>query len=150
MSHKRKLWVLILLFLNISGIVYSQSNDTNNWRTLGKVTFKKEYDEMLGYKVDVPIFGKDVIAIEGKMITIKGYIIPVQGYKSHTEFVFSAFPYNMCYFCGGAGPETVIEVQAKDPIKYTTDPITIKGKLHLNRNDVNSLMYSLSDVVKIN
>lgn len=118
----------------------------NMWKTLGKVTYKKEYDEMLGFKVDVPIFSADLQKLEGKEVTIKGYIIPVEGYKSHKEFVFSAYPYSMCFFCGGAGPETVMEVKAKSPVPFTADPITIKGVLHLNSKDINKLMYSLSNV----
>jgi hypothetical protein len=115
------------------------------WKTLGKITYKKEYDEMLGFKVDVPIFSPEVQKLEGKQVTIKGYIIPVEGYKSHKEFIFSAYPYSMCFFCGGAGPETVIEVKAKSPVAFTADPITIKGTLHLNSTDINRLMYSLSN-----
>jgi len=115
------------------------------WSTLGKVTFKKQYDDMLGFKVDVPIFSPEIKNLQGKSVEIKGYIIPVEGYKGSKEFVFSAFPYNMCFFCGGAGPESVMEVYAKDAIKYTTEAIIIKGKLELNSNDVNQLMYILND-----
>jgi hypothetical protein len=43
-----------------------------------------------------------------------------------------------------------MEVKAKQPIAYTADPITIKGVLHLNASDINRLMYSLSEVEKVN
>jgi len=102
---------------------------------------------MMGFKVDVPVFSEQVKKLEGKEVTIKGYIIPVEGYKSHKEFVFSAYPYNMCFFCGGAGPETVMEVYAKEAIKYTAEPVVIKGTLELNATDVNRLIYALNDVV---
>lgn len=118
----------------------------NTWKTLGKITFKKKYDEMLGFKVDVPVFSKDVKDLAGKEITIRGYIIPVEGYKSHKEFIFSAYPYNMCFFCGGAGPETVMEVVSKEPIEYTAEAITIRGKLQTNDDDINRLLYALVDV----
>jgi len=119
-------------------------NEGNVWNTLAKITFKKEYDEMLGFKVDVPVFSDQVQAMDGEEIVIKGYVIPVEGYKSHTEFVFSAFPYNMCFFCGGAGPESVMEVYADEAIKYSPEPITIKGTLELNATDVNRLIYALN------
>ena len=119
------------------------------WKTLGKITFKKEYDEIMGFKVDKPVFSKEVQALEGKVIEVKGYIIPVEGYKSHKEFVFSAFPYNMCFFCGGAGPETVMEVYSKEPIKYSAEAVTIKGKLQTNSDDINRLIYTLVDVVLV-
>lgn len=121
----------------------------NLWHILGQVTYTKKYDDLLGFKVDVPVFSKEVKALEGKTITIRGYIIPVEGYKGHKEFVFSAYPYNMCFFCGGAGPETVMEVQAKSPITYTTEAITLRGVLHLNDSDINRLMYLLTDAVLV-
>ena len=127
----------------------SEKEFKNNWKTLGKITFRKQYDELLGFKVDIPVFSEDVVKLEGKEIELKGYIIPTEGYKSHTEFVFSAFPYNMCFFCGGAGPETVLEVLAAEPIKYSAEAVTIKGKLSLNDEDINKLIYGLSDVVLV-
>jgi len=121
----------------------------NMWKTLAKITFKKEYDELMGFKIDVPVFSKEIKALEGKEVTIKGYIIPVEGYKSHKEFIFSAFPYNMCFFCGGAGPETVMEVFSKEPIEYTAEAVTIKGKLELNADDINRLMYGMTEVTLV-
>ncbi len=139
-----KVFIASVVFTIAFGIGL-QAQD-NMWKTLGKVTYKKEYDEMLGFKVDIPIFSNEIQKLEGKEVTIKGYIIPVEGYKSHKEFIFSAYPYSMCFFCGGAGPETVLEVKAKSAVPFTADPITVKVVLHLNSKDINKLMYSLSNV----
>lgn len=143
------MWKRISLLLLFAGILATPAQlgaqSKNLWTTLGKVTFKKQYDEMLGFKVDVPVFADEIRALNGKMVEIKGYIIPVEGYKNQKEFVFSAFPYSMCFFCGGAGPETVMEVFSKEPIKYTAEAIVIRGKLELNDSDVNRLMYILNN-----
>lgn len=121
------------------------------WKTLSNVTFKSKKDPTFGYYVDVPIFSKEVKALEGEIVEVEGYIIPVEGYQRQGYFVFSAYPYNLCYFCGGAGQETVMEVFTKKgtTIKYTAKPITIKGRLALNSKDVNKLMYLLEDTVLI-
>lgn len=145
---KTILFAVLALCMGIAAPSFAQSPE-NLWKTLGKITFKKQYDDLLGFKVDVPVFSPEILAMEGKVVTVKGYIIPVEGYKSHKEFVFSAYPYNMCFFCGGAGPETVMEVYAKDAIKYTAEPVTIKGKLELNSTDVNRLIYALNDVTLV-
>jgi hypothetical protein len=144
---KTILLALVLFGMNLS--LVAQQQEINTWKTLSKITFKKEYDEIMGFKVDKPVFSEAIKALEGKEITIKGYIIPVEGYASHTEFIFSAFPYNMCFFCGGAGPETVMEIIAKEPIKYTAEQIIIKGVLTLNSDDINHLMYKMTEVVKV-
>ncbi len=142
---------IVLLFFFISMLVHqdalrAQSGTTENlWKTLTKITYKKEYDEFLGFKIDRPVFSEEIKALDGKEVTVKGFIIPVEGYKGHKEFIFSAFPYSMCFFCGGAGPESVMEVQAVEAINYVAESIVLKGKLHLNSEDVNKLMFSLSE-----
>ena len=123
----------------------SQAGTESLWKTLAKITYKKEYDEFLGFKIDKPVFSEEIKALNGKEVTVKGFIIPVEGYKGHKEFILSAFPYSMCFFCGGAGPESVMEVYATEPIEYSAESIIIKGKLILNHDDVNKLMYSLTD-----
>jgi len=125
------------------------STASNIWKTLSKITFKKEYDELMGFKIDKPVFSEDIKSLAGQEVSVRGYVIPIEGYKSHKEFIFSAFPYNMCFFCGGAGPETVMDVIASEPIKFSTEAITIKGKLQLNSEDINQLMYQLIDVTLV-
>ena len=141
MNFKFSLILIILGFLSVS-ILEAQEN---TWKTLAKITFTKQYDELMGFKVDVPVFSEEILAMEGQEIDIKGYIIPVEGYKSHKEFMFSAFPYSMCFFCGGAGPETVMEVFAKDPVEYSAEQVTLRGTLELNATDINRLMYAIND-----
>ena len=130
------------MFLTISLVA---QDDANAWKKLGKISYKKQYDELLGFKVDVPVFSPEIEAMEGEEIVVKGYIIPVEGYKDHKEFIFSAFPYNMCFFCGGAGPETVMEVEAVEGVSFTAEQIVMKGTLKLNDSDINKLMYRLVD-----
>lgn len=154
--NENKIMIRILLLLSIFSIstsVFSQVSEESTvvtkekslWKTLAKITYKKEYDEFLGFKIDKPVFAEDVRAIEDTEVTVKGYIIPVEGYKSHKEFIFSAYPYNMCFFCGGAGPETVMEVESSEPVEYTAEQVVLKGKLKLNPDDINRLMYLLVD-----
>jgi hypothetical protein len=117
----------------------------NIWPSLSQVTYKKVKDELLGFDVDYPIFGPELKAMDGKLVRVKGYIIPTDGYKSHKEFVFSAYPYKNCYFCGGAGPETVMEVQSRKGIPFTSEKIELQGILRLNSFDLNRLMFLLTD-----
>lgn len=131
--------------LQFSSLAAQTGTADNLWKTLAKITYKKEYDEFLGFKIDKPVFSEEIKALNGKEVTVKGFIIPVEGYKSHKEFIFSAFPYSMCFFCGGAGPESVMEVTAIEPVVYSAESIVLKGKLKLNNDDVNKLMFALTD-----
>ena len=149
------IYILLAVLFNPMGALAQEEREQqslvveNTWKTLARITYNKEYDELMGFKIDKPVFGDKVKALAGKEVTIKGYIIPVEGYKSHKEFILSAFPYNMCFFCGGAGPETVMEVIASDPVKYQADAIYLKGTLKLNADDINRLMYFLEDAVLV-
>jgi len=148
MQIQKILVFCLTLVMTLGSIsLYGQNEEgAQTWKTLSKITYRKQFDELMGFKIDVPVFSDDVKALEGKEVVVKGYIIPTEGYKSHTEFVFSAFPYNMCFFCGGAGPETVMEVEAKKPIKFTAEAVSIKGILELNDDDINRLIYILKEV----
>ena len=143
----------LFLLINFSlamNVLQAQSTPVESlWKTLAKITYKKEYDEFLGFKIDKPVFSDEIKALDGKEVTVKGFIIPTDGYKSHKEFVFSAFPYSSCFFCGGAGPESVMEVVTTEPITYVAESIVLKGKLKLNSSDVNKLMYALTDARQV-
>lgn len=148
------IWILLSVisigaYAQEASIQDSENKKENIWKTLSRITYKKEYDEFLGFKIDKPVFADQVQQLEGTQIEVKGYIIPVEGYKSNTEFIFSAYPYNMCFFCGGAGPETVMEVESNEPVEYTAEQVILKGKLTLNADDINRLMYLLSEAVLI-
>ena len=136
--------IVLSFMLSVSCTLSSQAGKEDNiWKTLSKISYKKEYDELMGFKIDKPVFSESVKSLDNKEVTIKGYIIPVEGYKSHKEFIFSAFPYSMCFFCGGAGPETIMEVEAVEGVKYSADAVYLTGILKLNDKDINRLMYKL-------
>jgi len=145
-SMKYLLFIITLCILSASTQAQTPSD---MWKTLGKVTFKGGRDKSVGYDVQTPVFSPEVAALKGKIVTTKGYMIPMN--ESNGYFALSMKPYQTCYFCGGAGIETVMEVYSKKPIKYSATPITLRGKLKLNDYDViNHLIYILeeAEVVK--
>jgi hypothetical protein len=146
-----RICTVLFFSLIITGTSFAQPSPSgeNLWKTLSRITYTKVYDELMGFKIDKPVFSDDIKALEGKTVTVRGFIIPTEGYKSHTEFIFSAFPYSMCFFCGGAGPETVMEVISRTPVKYTAEAVTLRGTLRLNADDINRLMYFLEDAEPI-
>jgi translation initiation factor IF-2 len=55
----------------------------------------------------------------------------------------------MCFFCGGAGPETVMEVESEVGVDFTAEQIIMKGTLKLNDSDINMLMYRLENATLV-
>jgi hypothetical protein len=126
-------------------LIFAQQAPTQSlWKTLANVTFTKVLDEEYGYHISYPVFSEETKALDGKEVIVKGYIIPLEEELGY--FAFSAFPYQNCFFCGNAGPETVMEVYAKSEIDYTPKAVRLKGRLKLNRDDmIEHLMYILED-----
>lgn len=118
------------------------------WKTLSLVDFRKKYDPALDADVLVPEFSEKVLAFRGKEITIEGYVIPLEIGSNY--FVISAYPFKACYFCGQAGPETVMEVYVRDKVKaFAHKTVKLRGRLELNTDDINHLFYMLKDAEQL-
>ena len=137
----------ILFFLFLSQATFAQ--DRSLWKILANVKYKTRYDEVLKYEVDYPEFGEETKSYEGKIVKVKGYMVPLEEYMGHNYFVLSALPYNVCFFCGAAGPETVMEIYTEKPMEFTEKPVWVRGKLKLNDHDYDHLMYILEDAIQI-
>jgi hypothetical protein len=115
-----------------------------SWKILKDVKFQNKYFKELDENLLFPTFGESVRKLEGKSVSIKGYMIPVD--VSSGLYVVSALPMSSCFFCGGSGPESVIEVNFKKKgLKFKTDEQrTIKGILKLNDKDIEHMNYILN------
>lgn len=116
-----------------------------NWKRLTDVRFIRKLNKELSLYFLYPTFGPSVNALQGKEISIRGYMIPVD--ENDNIYVISAKPMAACFFCGGAGPESIIELQfRKKKQRFRTDEVlTVRGKMALNANDVDHLNYILKD-----
>lgn len=112
------------------------------WEDLTDVEFKDVYVEELDAYYWKPIFGPSVKNLEGKKFYITGYVIPVD--IDEDFYVLSRYPFANCFFCGGAGPETVVDLQfsGHSTREYATDErLTFAGELKLNADDVYQMNY---------
>lgn len=135
-----KLFVVLCLLVGASTIVRSQN--LNVWQVLAEVGYKTRKDKA-GNIVETPVFSKNLKSYNGKKIRIKGFVIPINEVGDQDKFMLSSLPYNVCYFCGAAGPETVIEVVSDDGIRFSSKAIWVEGILYLNDNDPDHHMYML-------
>ena len=119
------------------------AQNQSTWKVLSKVQIEKRFDELLNYEIDFPTFSDEVKALNGKEIVLEGWIIPLDELRGENYFVLSALPFANCFFCGGAGPETVLEVFSEKNIKFTEKRIKVKGVLNINADDPLKLMYIL-------
>ena len=120
-----------LLILLISGQGLAQ----NPWDLLATTTIKQGHDSFLDEPIDLPVFSDQLKKMEGKEIELEGFIIPLDQGSGQGYFVLSRFPYQSCFFCGAAGPETVVEVYSNRKVAFTDERVRVKGRLELNEDD---------------
>lgn len=112
-----------------------------DWQTLSDVTFTDEYNESEGGYYLFPNFGDKVKALEGQEVILKGFILAIDPETGY--YLLSSNPYASCFFCGNAGPETVVELEFKPiPKRIKMDQFTrIKGRLKLNDSNIYQCNY---------
>ncbi|RMG66740.1 MAG: DUF3299 domain-containing protein [Bacteroidetes bacterium] len=114
-----------------------------SWQQLQDVTFEDRYYEDIEEYLLFPAFGDSVKALAGQPVKIAGYVLPVEPGR----YVLSANPFSSCFFCGGAGPESVMELELRDTtlLFYTDEWRTFQGRLQLNDSNVDKLNYILEE-----
>ena len=139
---KNKIILITISFL-FSFPIFSQN--IISWELLKNVEFDEIWSEEFQAYYMVPKFSSSFKVLDNKEVQIRGFIIPVDIVQDY--YVLSANPYSSCFFCGQAGPESVMEVQLIK--KYEglrmDQVITFKGKLKLNVDDIYQLNYILED-----
>jgi hypothetical protein len=116
------------------------------WDILEKVKFSPVFFKEFNEQFLVPQFDAKIKAYEGKEMIFKGYYMPIDLEDSRT-IILSKFPYSQCFFCGGAGPESVVEVvfPSKHPRFKADQIITVKGTMTLNDKDINHMNFILKN-----
>jgi len=137
--------IALILFTGAEPVPITQ--EKNFWHVLAEVGFRKEKKN--GYEMEVPLFSAHLKSWDGKKIKVKGYVIPVGEVGDESKFMFSSLPFNVCYFCGAAGPETIMEVESTQKVKFTSQAIWMEGILRLNEKDPDRHIYILKAAIVI-
>ena len=89
-------------------------------------------------------FSDSLLALEGKKITLVGYLLVLDGKQS--VFLLSKNPMASCFFCGNGGPETVVDLRfPKKPSFAMDELLSVEGTLYLNRNNPNASYFRIDN-----
>lgn len=137
-----KLSIWVVLF--VAG--QSLRGQNSAWESFARVKFSSKYQADYGMNIQVPQFDWAIRLLEGKEVTLKGYFVPTD-LQTPRSIILSRVPNSSCFFCGGAGPETVARINFKQAIhKLKTDEILkVKGILKLNDNNYREMSFILED-----
>lgn len=111
-----------------------------SWKTLAEVTAVRQKDKF------VPNFSPRIVELDKKEVKLQGFMMPLETGERQKNFILTSTPPS-CPFCLPGGPDAIVEVQAKAPIKYGLEPVVLTGRFRVLKDDPTGLYYRLTDAV---
>ena len=123
------------------------ADGTVTWEALANMEIRVETPAPLQ-----TIFHRDftpqIKALAGTVVRIKGFMYPLTAGETHTGFLLSALPPS-CPFCLPGSATTLIDIIAREPIRYVLEPVVVEGTLILLEDDITGLYYRLSEAREV-
>ena len=125
--------------------LFIQTPDTLSWKLLSVIKFIKKPDKDYPDGVMFPIVNSTLKEKNKKKIVMSGFIIPID----NVSYALSKNVFASCFFCGQAGPETIMGIKFKGatPKLKTDQYVTLEGNFRYNDNDVNDWIYHIENAV---
>jgi hypothetical protein len=120
----------------------AERSDVLPWSLLTAVKTKTEKNRIL------PVFGPDIQALNLKSQRVQGFMMPLSPGEKQNHFLISSVPLT-CSFCLPGGPESMVEVKTKNPVKYSMEPIVVEGKFAVLKDDPYGLYYRMTEAISV-
>ena len=127
---------------NFASGMLPERADVVSWKTLAQVESVKQ-----GGKI-VPGFSREILGLDRTDVKVQGFMIPLDIGEKQKRFLLSAVPPH-CQFCLPAGPDAMVEVEAKTPVSYTFDPIVVAGRFAVVKDDPAGILYRMSGAARV-
>jgi len=124
------------------------AGDTLNWKLLGQIKYVKKASTDYPEGVMYPVINTSLKTKQTKTIYMSGFIVPID----NKSYALSKNVFASCFFCGQAGPETIMGIKFKNPgTKLKTDQyVTLQGTFRYNDSDVEDWIYHIENAVVVN
>lgn len=116
--------------------------DVLPWSVLTNVKTKVEKNRML------PVFNPMIQSLNQKSQRIQGFMMPLDPGEKQKHFLLSSVPLT-CAFCVPGGPESMVEVKTRTPVKYVMEAVVVEGQFAVLRDDPNGLYYRITEAVAV-
>ena len=116
--------------------------DVVPWSVLTDVKTKNDKNRIL------PVFNMGQLELNQKTQRVQGFMMPLDPGEKQTHFLLSSVPLT-CSFCLPGGPESMVEVRTKTPVKYSIEPVTVEGKFLVLNDDSFGLYYRMTDATSV-
>ncbi|MDP4074030.1 DUF3299 domain-containing protein [Acidovorax sp. A1169] len=119
-----------------------QRTDVVPWSLLSDLTKKTTKDGIL------PVFNAQQQGMDKTVQRIQGFMMPLDAKATQTHFLLTSVPLT-CSFCIPGGPESMVEVKAKTPVRYSLEPVVVEGRFTVLQNDPYGLYYRVVEAVPV-
>jgi len=110
------------------------------WAKLVKC--KLDYNEEKGtYSIHLT---PEVKALDGKSITVRGFVLPMDGSDRTQHFLISRNT-PVCMYCPPGQPNEVVEVETKRALAWTNKVVAVTGKLRLINDGEQALFFKIEN-----
>jgi uncharacterized protein len=96
----------------------------------------------------VPVYPKAVTQLNRKKLRLQGFMMPLEPGEQQRHFLLASVPLT-CSFCTPGGPESMVEVRTKAPVKYSLGAVVVEGTFHVLSNDPYGLYYRITEAVGV-
>ena len=117
-------------------------DDVMAWSLLTDVTTRIEKKRI------VPVYSAEVKALDQKKQRLQGFMMPLDPGEQQRHFLLSSVPLT-CSFCTPGGPESMVEVRTKVPVKYSQGAVVVEGTFHVLPSDPFGFYYRFTDAVGV-
>ncbi len=107
-----------------------------SWHILARVNYTRVNDKT------VLQFDDGINALDGKVVKLRGFVTPLDSTRDQRHFILSSKP-PTCPYCLPAGPEEMVEIFGKSPVRYSFDPITVSGKFGIRHAGDGGFFYRM-------
>ena len=91
-------------------------------------------------------FSDDVKALEGRSITLSGFMLPLDATTQSRHFLLAKYT-PVCFFCPPGQPNEVVEVTTRSGIPITGKMFSVTGRLRLINNGEKGLFFQIEQAV---
>ena len=114
-----------------------------SWKLLGQATTVKAKKGRM-----VPHFTPAISALDNTEVKVQGFMMPLEPGQKQKHFLLTVTSAS-CPFCLPAGPEGVVEIRSRTPVKFSYAPFIVQGRLKVLASDPMGLYYRMTDAAVV-
>ena len=96
----------------------------------------------------VPVYPPAVNALNQKTQRVQGFMLPLSPGEQQRHFLLVSVP-PTCQFCTPGGPESMVEIRTREPVRYGLGAVVVEGKFQVLQNDPYGLYYRMTEAVGV-